>query len=196
MVLKSEIEKDIRHLMMSLEDDYRIPSSGEIMLPVIKVLSVAYFMHVVAIIANEFYYNDDVWLLGLGIWLLLSCGLLTVVVLMMTYSNVSLLMCIPKEVRDKSLLIGIGKRKLKVYSYVIIAVNFFVAIILITENHEFIFGYGISWFVCMIIGGITFSMSMSRYMTPAVVATLNKIRRVVSSGDALSAENADVKQEH
>lgn len=107
-----------------------------------------------------------------------------------------MLMCIPKEVRDKSLLLNLAKRKLKVYGCVIVGINAVVAVVLISLRGDFIIGYGVSWFACMIIGGITFSMSMSRYMTPAVVATLDKIRQVVSSGDALSAENADVKQEH
>lgn len=183
MVLKSEIEKDVQHLVTSLKDDYRIPSSGEIIFPVIKVLSVVYFMHVVAIIANEFYYDEDIWFPGVVMWFVLSCVILTALALVMTYGNLSLLMCIPKEVRNKSLLISIGKKKLMTYGYVTIAINFVVAIILITGNHEFIFGYGISWFACMIIGGITFSMSMSRYMTPAVVATIDKIRQVVSVGE-------------
>lgn len=181
MVLKSEIEKDAKNLMASLRTDYRIPTSGEIISPVIKVMSVVYFMHIAAIIANEFFHKDDVWLLGIALWLFLSCGILTVMALMMAYSNLSILMCIQKKVRDDSLLISIGKKKLKIYGFVIVTINVFVAIILITEGHEFILGYGFSWFVCMLVGGLTFSMSMTRYMTPAVVATFDKIREVVSS---------------
>lgn len=111
----------------------------------------------------------------------------------MTYGNISLLMCIPKDVRDKSLLIGIGKRMLKVYSYVAVVINFVVAIVLITGNHEFIFGYGLSWVASMLIGTLIFSMSMSRYMTPAVVATLDKIRQVVSDNDPVPTQKANNK---
>lgn len=111
----------------------------------------------------------------------------------MTYGNISLLMCIPKDVRDKSLLIGIGKRTLKVYSYVAVVINFVVAIVLITGNHEFIFGYGLSWVASMLIGALIFSMSMSRYMTPAVVATLDKIRQVVSDNDPVPTQQANNK---
>lgn len=196
MVLKSDIEKDVRDLLESLRGDYRIPDSKEIIFPVVKVMLVVYVMHVVAIISSLLIYEKNIWLPGVVIWLMLSCGILTAMALVMTYGNLSMLMCIPKEVRDKSLLLGVAKRKLKVYGCVIVGINAVVAVILISLRGDFIIGYGISWFACIIIGGITFSMSMSRYMTPAVVATLDKIRRVVSSGDALSAENADVKQEH
>lgn len=196
MVLKSEVENDAKNIMESLDADYRIPTSSEIILPIIKVMSVVYLMHALAVIVNEFIYKDDVWLLGIGMWLFLSCGILTGVALIMTYGNLSLMMCIPKKVRDESLLFAIGKKKLKVYGYVIVAINVAVGIMLIDGDHEFIFGYGVSWFVSMIVGGITFSMSMSRYMTPAVVATLDKIRQVVSSGESAPAEHVDPKQGH
>lgn len=196
MVLKSEIENDAKIIMESLEADYRIPTSSEIMLPIIKVMSVIYLMHILAIVVNEFIYKDNVWLLGIIMWLFLSCGILTGMALIMSYGNLSLMMCIPKKVRDESLLFAIGKKKLKVYGYVIVAINVAVGIMLIDGDHEFIFGYGFSWFVCMLIGGITFSMSMSRYMTPAVVATLDKIRQMVSSGESTPAEHINPKQGH
>lgn len=196
MVLKSDIEKDVRVLMASLNKDYQIPTSGEIILPVIKAMSIVYVMHVVAIISSSAIYKQNISLPGVAIWLILSCGILTAVALIMTYGNLSMLMCIPKDVRDKSLLLGLAKRKLKVYGCVIVVINAIVAFVLISLRGDFIIGYGASWFACMIIGGIIFSMSMSRYMTPAVVATLDKIRQVVSSGDVLSAEKADVKQGH
>lgn len=188
MVLKSDIENDAKKIMDSLKKDYRIPSSGEIILPVIKVMTIVYVMHVIAILGNEFVYKKDIWLPGMIMWLILSCGILTVVALMMTYGNLSILMCIPKDVRDNSMLLNIGKQKLKAYGCIIVAINIVVAIVLISERSDFIIGYGFSWFACMLIGGITFSMSMSRYMTPAVVATLDKIRQVVSSEEIESSK--------
>lgn len=129
-------------------------------------------------------------------WLFLSCGILTVVALMMTYGNLSMLMCIPKNVRDNSLLLNIAKKKLKSYYCVVVVVNIIVAAVLISERSDFILGYGFSWFACMIVGGLTFSMSMSRYMTPAVVAALNKVRQIISSGTDVLVENNDVEQKH
>lgn len=186
MVLKSDIENDAKKIMDSLKKDYRIPTSGEIVFPVIKIMSIVYVMHVMAISVNEFVYNKNMWFPGVIMWLVLSCGILTVVALMMTYGNLSILMCIPKDVRDKSILLNIGKQKLKAYGCVIVAINIVVAIVLISERSDFIIGYGFSWFACMLIGSFIFSMSMSRYMTPAVVATLDKIRQVVSSPQASS----------
>ena len=200
VVLRTDIEKDAEKLMMSLNDDYEIPSSWTVNRPVLKAVSLVLIIMIVASVINSIVYrhsDDPMDILFGGVFFsLLASIILSLFALMMTYGNLSILMCIPKDVRDKSLLIGIGKRKLKTYGYVIVAINVVVAIVLISGRSDFIIGYGVSWFVSMIVGGITFSMSMSRYMTPAVVATLDKIRQVVSSGEGAPAEHADPKQGH
>jgi len=182
MIRKSEVEADVKYIFDSLTGDYIIPTSWQIFKPVIRVMIVVYLMHFFTYVANDIFYHQlGSGLLGRLICFLLSCGILTVIALMMTYGNLSLLMCIPEEVREKSVLIAIGKRKLKIYGYLIIFLNIISAIVMINVGPGFIACYGFSWFVCMLVGAITFSMSMSRYMTPAVVATLDKIRQVVSS---------------
>lgn len=188
MVKRSDIENDVKMLIQSFKNDYRIPTSGEIIFPIIKLMSVVYMMHVVVITVGLNVCDKNIWLPGIVMWLVLSCGFLTVMALVMTYGNLSLLMCIPKEVRQKSLLVNLGKKKLRLYGLVMIVFNTIVAIVLISERSSLIIGYGVSWFVSFLIGGIVFSMSMSRYMTPAVVATLDKIRQVVSSEELESAK--------
>ena len=184
-ITKSDIENDVKRLMSSLENDYEIPTSWMIIKPIINKMLVVYCMLFLAAIINGVVYYDkeyplEIFLAGCFFSAIASI-VLTVTALIMTYGNLSILMCIPKNVRDNSLLINLGKKKIMTYGYVIVAINVVVAIVLISERRDFIIGYGISWFACMIIGGITFSMSMSRYMTPAVIATLDKIRQVVSS---------------
>lgn len=49
MVKRSDIENDVKMLMQSFKNDYRIPTSGEIISPIIKLMSVVYMMHVVVI---------------------------------------------------------------------------------------------------------------------------------------------------
>ena len=181
MVKRSDIENDVKMLMQSFKNDYRIPTSGEIIFPIIKLMSVVYMMHVVVITVGLIVCDKKIWFPGIAMWLVLSCGILTVMAIMMAYGNLSLLMCIPKEVREKSLLVNLAKKKLRLYGLVMIAFNIFVGVVLISERSSLIIGYGFSWFASFLIGGIVFSMSMSRYMTPAVVATLDKIRQVVSS---------------
>lgn len=181
MVKRSDIENDVKMLMQSFKNDYRIPTSGEIIFPIIKLMSVVYMMHVVVITVGLIVCDKKIWFPGIAMWLVLSCGILTVMAIMMVYGNLSLLMCIPKEVREKSLLVNLAKKKLRLYGLVMIVFNIFVGVILISERSSLIIGYGFSWFASFLIGGIVFSMSMSRYMTPAVVATLDKIRQVVSS---------------
>lgn len=181
MVKRSDIENDVKMLMQSFKNDYRIPTSGEIIFPIIKLMSVVYMMHVVVITVGLIVCDKKIWFPGIAMWLVLSCGILTVMAIMMAYGNISLLMCIPKEVREKSLLVNLAKKKLRLYGLVMIVFNIFVGVVLISERSSLIIGYGFSWFASFLIGGIVFSMSMSRYIPPAVVATLDKIRQVVSS---------------
>lgn len=181
MVKRSDIENDVKMLMQSFKNDYRIPTSGEIIFPIIKLMSVVYMMHVVVITVGLIVCDKKIWFPGIAMWLVLSCGILTVMAIMMAYGNISLLMCIPKEVREKSLLVNLAKKKLRLYGLVMIVFNIFVSVVLISERSPLIIGYGFSWFASFLIGGIVFSMSMSRYMTPAVVAALDKIRQVASS---------------
>lgn len=183
MVKRSDIENDVEMLMQSFKNDYRIPTSREIIFPIIKLMSVVYMMHIVVITVGLIVCDKSIWIPGIVMWLVLSCGFLTVMALVMTYGNLSLLMCIPKEVREKSLLVNLGKKKLRLYGLVMIVFNVIVATVLISERSSLIIGYGVSWFVSFLIGGIVFSMSMSRYMTPAVVAALDKIRQVISTGN-------------
>lgn len=188
---KSDVERDAFELMSSLKDDYEIPSSWSVVLPVIKIMLPVYIMHLLASIVNGMvYYGDDgLMTLYAGLFFsIISCVLLTVTALIISYANISVLLCIPRVNRDKSILLGVFKKKLKTYGCVIVSINVVVAASLIIEDPNFILGYGFSWFVCIIIGGITFSMSMSRYMTPAVVATLDKIRQVVSSEEIESSK--------
>lgn len=196
---KSDVERDAFELMSSLKDDYEIPSSWSVVLPVLKIMLPVYIMHLLASALNGVvYYGDDgLMTLYAGLFFsAISCVVLTVTALMMSYGNVSVLLCVPKASRDRSILLRVFKKKLKIYCCVIVLINVVVAVALIFEDPKFILGYGFSWFACMIIGGLIFSMSMSRYITPAVAATLDKIRQVVSSGNDVTAENADVKQGH
>lgn len=196
-ITKSDIESDVKRLMSSLENDYEIPISWMIIKPIINTMLVVYCMLFLAAIINGVVYYDKEYPLDIflgGLFFSAIAGIvLTVMALIMTYGNLSILMCIPKNVRDNSLLINIGKQKLRAYGYVIVAINIVVAIVLISERRDFIIGYGFSWFASMLVGGLTFSMSMSRYMTPAVVATLDKIRQVVSDNDPVPTQQANNK---
>ncbi|MDV1123185.1 hypothetical protein RZR41_24560 [Raoultella ornithinolytica] len=182
MILKSDIEKDARNIIESLQGDYVIPTSSQIITPIIKPMSIIYFMHLLAYAANDFFYNEvRIDFLGQTTYFFISCGILTLMALIMTYGNLSILMCIPKDVRDSSLLLNLLRDKMKFYGCVMIAINIVVAVVMINIGPGFIVFYGFSWFASILIGGVILSMSMSRYMTPAVVATLDKIREVVSS---------------
>ena len=64
---------------------------------------------------------------------------------------------------------------------ILVCVNIIVAAILIINGPNNIIYYGLSWFASLMIGNVVFSMSISRYMTPAVTATFSKIGEFLSS---------------
>ncbi|EEL3199977.1 hypothetical protein HAR72_003174 [Salmonella enterica] len=182
MILKSDVEADAKEILDSLRKDYEIPSSGKVIYPVIKIMTVVYIMHFLAYLINDVVYQE----LGRNIFgeftcFLISCAVLTIMALMMTYGSLSIVMCIPKKQRDESLLLEIIKKRLRAYFLAVVIINTLTAIVMINVGPGFIVCYGFSWFASFLIGGIVFSMSMSRYMTPAVVAALDKIREVIST---------------
>ena len=185
MIRKSEVEEDALIILSSLEKDYEIPTSWMTVKPVLKSMVIVYCLLIISAVVNAFVYRDNDYpmdiLWGGVFFSVISSVILTLVALMMSHGSITMLMCVPKNVRDDSILINIARKKLKVYGCGIVAINIIVAFLLISERSDFIIGYGVSWFACMLIGGFAFSMSMSRYMTPAVTATLSKIGEALSS---------------
>ncbi|EBO4967379.1 protein traS, partial [Salmonella enterica] len=45
----------------------------------------------------------------------------------------------------------------------------------------FIIGLGLSWFATFLFSGLLFQMSLSRYMTPAVVSSLSKVKELLTA---------------
>ncbi|HCB2859830.1 hypothetical protein [Klebsiella aerogenes] len=190
MVTKLELEKDAQGLLESLNRDYEIPSSWVVSKFILKCMSVVYVMFILAFTLNSFAYSEgfDIdFLMGLLIYGGGACLLLTGVAFVVLYGHVTMMYCIDREVLRRSIIIKIIKNMLISYSVFLILFNFIMALILIFVGDDYIIGYGLSWFASFLLASMAFSLSIGRYMTPAVTATLSKV------GDILSSKNGGEK---
>ncbi|EDV2691953.1 hypothetical protein LQM52_004050 [Salmonella enterica subsp. enterica serovar Eastbourne] len=187
-ITRSMLEQDAQYLLESVRTtDYEIPQSGDIFKVIFKVYKFVVLVQLVAVFSDWLLYgvdNEDYSYLSM---LILSGGSLLVVfgVLCATlYQNVTLALCIPQDVRNKSLLCSVIRKKIRSYLQIIVLLNSVVAAVLLLSGEYFVGGLGASWFFSLIVGGLSFSFSMSRYFTPPVISVLNKIAETVSLAGA------------
>ncbi|ECH2931355.1 protein traS, partial [Salmonella enterica] len=101
--------------------------------------------------------------------------------LMSTYNLVSLKLSLGSEITEQSVLLKLVERKINSYSLFLLAVNAIVGCILLSSGEQFVAGLGFSWFVTYLISMLTLQTSLSRYMTPAVVSSLSKVKELLSA---------------
>ncbi|ECA0340811.1 hypothetical protein EIK87_22860 [Salmonella enterica subsp. enterica serovar Richmond] len=183
-ITRSMIEQDAQYLLESVRAvDYEIPSSGDIFKVIFKIYGFVALLQVVGIFSDwliysgegRFYSYSDIAIMS-TISLVVIFGVLCV----MLYQNVSLALCIPEDVRCQSLICQVVRTKLRTYFIVVILFNTIIASVLLYCGHAYVGGLGASWFASIIIGGISFSYSMSRYFTPQVMSVFSKINDVIA----------------
>ncbi|EBS4817069.1 hypothetical protein DEN29_18515 [Salmonella enterica subsp. enterica serovar Javiana] len=183
-VTRSMIEQDAQYLLESVRTaDYEIPASGDIFKVIFKVYGFVVLLQAVAIFIDWlFYAGKDKFYSYSDIAILSGGGLVVIfgVLCVMLYQNVSFALCIPEEVRRKSLVCQIVRRKLQSYLVAVILFNTIVASVLLYCGHAYAGGLGFSWFLSLIVGGLSFSYSMSRYFTPQVLSVFSKINDVIT----------------
>ena len=158
---RSELEKDVAFILDAFKEvDYEIPSNRNILKAIFSKLVIVYALQVSFIIVDVFfnsksgeYHYFDTIVLALG-----SNAFFSVVFLMSTY-----------------------EKKIGFYSLFLMSVNTIVGFILILKDESLIGGLGFSWFVTYIISMLTLQTSLSRYMTPAVVSSLSKMKELISA---------------
>ncbi|MEG2433305.1 MAG: hypothetical protein RSB25_16825 [Acinetobacter sp.] len=185
-ITKSMLEKDAADLMQAMKKhDYTIPSSLDIFKPILKVYRVVCAIQIMFSAIDYLIYKQsfgDYYLSDVVTFSLISLLLVFIVLSMTLYGGVSLTLCIPDKVKKESLILKIAKKKLKIYFYAVIIANIIVAAILLFSGGRLVTLLGGSWFVSLCIGSIMFSASMSRYLTPTVMATINKVHETITSG--------------
>ena len=185
----SELEKDADFILASMKDrDYEIPTNKKIMGIIFRRLKYVYLLQVIFVILAFAIYKESG---DLGyqfkklIYLsLLSCATMmffSLVFIGATYSNVCIFLTLGDDVKRESILLNIVKNKIVFYTRLLFIVNSLVGCILLWTGEPFVAGLGFSWFATFIVSMLFLQGSLSRYMTPAVVSSLSKVKELLSA---------------
>ena len=181
---RSELEKDAAYILDKFKQlDYEIPSNRQILKVIFYKLVIVYVFQLLFIVSDIFinsnvseYHYFDTFVLSLG-----SNAFFSLVFLMSTYNLVSLKLSLGSEITEQSVLLKLVERKINSYSLFLLAVNAIVGCILLSSGERFVAGLGFSWFVTYLISMLTLQTSLSRYMTPAGVSSLSKVKELLSA---------------
>ncbi|HEN3636748.1 TPA: hypothetical protein U5E40_001343 [Yersinia enterocolitica] len=189
-ITRSVIESDMNMILESVQSyDYEIPSTKEIMSYPLKVLIILYSMQLAMFVVSFTLHTESINQSLLHfLFAMLFCVLPSLMIVLMSYSNVSIYLCLEQTARDKSVLINYMKAKLKGYLKVYFMVNFTISLL---YTIYFDWGYlavSVSFFVTTLIFGFLFSTSLSRYFTPGVFAVIGKIKEILSPSAPVTVE--------
>ncbi|EDR9396390.1 hypothetical protein CC662_19910 [Salmonella enterica subsp. enterica] len=183
-ITRSMLEQDAQYLLESVRTtDYEIPQSGDIFKAIFKVYGFVVLLQIVAVFLDWFLYSSTYKYYSLFSMLIFSGFSLVIifgVLCIMLYQNVSLVLCIPEEVRSQSLVCQIVRKKLRSYFIAVVSFNISVALILLYCGQAYAGGLGASWFVSLGIASVSFSYSIGRYFTPQVMSVIAKIAEIIS----------------
>lgn len=181
---RSELEKDVTYILNEIKSrDYEIPSNRQVLKIIFNRLAIVYFIQLLFVIADviinaeqgEYHYFDTI-VLSLG-----SNAFFSLMFLMVSYNLVCMRITLGDEVIKQSILMRLIERKIKFYSAFLLCTNSIVGLILLWSGERFISGLGFSWFVTFLISTLCLQGSLSRYMTPAVVSSLSKVKELLSA---------------
>lgn len=186
---RSELEKDADFILTSMKNrDYEIPTNKKIMGIIWGRLKYVYLLQVIFVILAFTIYKEvgdlDYQLKKLIYLSLLSCATMvffSLVFIGATYSNVCIFLALGDDVKRESILLKIVKNKIEFYTRLLLIVNSLVGCILLWTGEPFVAGLGFSWFVTFIVSMLFLQGSLSRYMTPAVVSSLSKVKELLTA---------------
>ncbi|MGP3590265.1 hypothetical protein [Vagococcus sp. WN89Y] len=186
---RSDLEKDAAFILTSMsERDYEIPSNKKILKVIFSWLKYAYGLQVIFVLLAYFIYREpgglNYQIQKIAFLIFLSAPLMfvfTLVFIGATYSNVCISMILGDDIKNESILLKIFMRKIRFYSRLLLIVNSLIGCILLWVGEPFIAGLGISWFVTFLMSILFLQGSLSRYMTPAVVSSLSKVKDLLSA---------------
>lgn len=181
---RSELEKDAANILDAFKNlDYEIPSNSQILKIVFGNLTVVYMLQLVFVLIDVFvnsnikeyhYFDTAVLVVGSNVFFSLAF-------LMVSYNLVCMKLALGDEIINQSHLLQLVEKKIKFYSMFLLSINSFVGVVLLYSGESFVAGLGFSWFATFIICVIFLQGSLSRYMTPAVVSSLSKVKEVLSA---------------
>ncbi|EIY1064797.1 protein traS [Escherichia coli] len=180
---RSELEKDAAYILDRFKQlDYEIPSNREILKVIFSKLLIVYILQLAFIVVDIYlnakpseYHYLDTFILALG-----SNVFFSLIFLMSTYNPVCMRLAVGDEIINQSVFLKLVVKKISFYSLFLMSVNTIVGCILLWTGESFIGGLGFSWFASFIVSVIFLQGSLSRYMTPAVVSSLSKVKELLS----------------
>ncbi|EBC4088821.1 protein traS [Salmonella enterica] len=186
---RSDLEKDADLILNSIrENDYEIPENKEIIKLALGRLKYVFLLQLLLVILDCFLYpevsNYQYQVSKVLFLIFLSfCTVLffSFVFLASIYNSLSMYLIIKDDVKVNSLLLKLVKQKVSFYGKLLLAINSIIGFILLFSGEYFIAGLGFSWFVTYLISMLALQTSLSRYMTPAVVSSLSKVKELLSA---------------
>lgn len=181
---RSELENDAAYVLDEINNrDYEIPSNSHILKVIFSKLVIVYAIQLLFIAADVFvnagrgqYHYFDTLVIALGSNVFFSFAFL-----ISSYNFVCMRIALGSEIRNRSILIGLIEKKIHFYSVFLLFANSIIGLILLWAGESFVSGLGFSWFVTFIISALFLQGSLSRYMTPAVVSSLSKVKELLSA---------------
>ncbi|HFI6120624.1 TPA: protein traS [Escherichia coli] len=180
---KSVLEQDVSALIEKIkESDYEIPKNTDVMRVVLKRIQMVIVIQLLMIFCHFIIYGYDYEAL-IGISIISAVGILffSAVFVPSLYQPVSMMLSINEIDKGESLIIKLLMGKLKRYWKYLVVINLIIGAVLLLSGEGFVSGLGFSWFVTYLICMMSFQMSLSRYMTPAVVSSLSKMKELIST---------------
>ncbi|MGU7131943.1 protein traS [Salmonella enterica subsp. enterica serovar Glostrup] len=186
---RSELETDASFILASMNGrDYEIPTNKMIMSIIFGRLKYVYFLQIIFVVLSFVIYKEpgdlDYQFKKIIYLSLLSCvtmAFFSLVFIAATYSNVCMFLTLGDDVRRNSILLKIVKNKILFYTRLLLIVNSLVGCVLLWAGEPFVAGLGFSWFATFIVSMLFLQGSLSRYMTPAVVSSLSKVKELLSA---------------
>lgn len=181
---RSELEKDAASILDRFKQlDYEIPSNREILKIIFSKLMIVYILQLAFIVVDIFlnassgeYHYFDTFILALG-----SNTFFSLIFLMSTYNPVCMRLVLGNEIINQSVFLKLIVKKIGFYSLFLVSVNTIVGCILLWTGERFVAGLGFSWFVSFMLCLMLLQGSLSRYMTPAVVSSLSKVKELLTA---------------
>lgn len=180
---RSELEKDVFELFDKIkQSDYDIPANSAVMSVIFKKLLVVIVIQMV-IVGVDCIYNDVEWrgVVWISIVSLVVNIVFAFIFIVTLYQPICMGLSVSEEIKRSSQIVQLLTKKVRSYWFGLITINTVVGLVLVLCGDGFVVGLGASWLVTYIISMIMLQTSLSRYMTPAVVSSLSKVKVLLSA---------------
>lgn len=184
MILKSELDEDIKKIINSLQSrDYYIPTIWMIFSPALKKLQPFYILVFISGVFSWFYHGPhELWsacailifsLIGVLVISFISIGVLY-------YPNL-LLLCLDESIKNNSFLCNKLLLQIKRCALFVHVIGSVISIpFILMVNWGFLVPFGVYFFMILFSYGVIAS-TMSRYLTSEFISIIGNIKKNINS---------------